>query len=313
MKIEKVYIACHKNDLRLTRICVASIRYWYPKIPIYLIKDRFNGDFSTAELESAWGVRDFETANRIFGWGMSKLEPVFNDKGSRFLVLDSDTVFTGRVLDRLEQYSEYFIVNCESQPAQRVKEIYFDLDELHAFDPRFVYLGNTFNTGQYVATGGILSHNDFAAVNWDTNPPSLKHSEVFRNGEQGVLNYVVMKKAAANELTVRSVPFMRWPGYGIDDIDTCNFNDASPYLSVVHWAGLTRPWISTMIRSDILGFFEDYYYSRMLMGLLLKGWRAMTQGVANMNARTKRRLFRSSIGSRTRTFDHPVTGPISSS
>ena len=43
MTIDAVYIACYKYDLRFTRILVASIRHWYPEIPIYLIKDRFYG------------------------------------------------------------------------------------------------------------------------------------------------------------------------------------------------------------------------------------------------------------------------------
>jgi lipopolysaccharide biosynthesis glycosyltransferase len=313
MKIEKIYIACHKYDLRLARICVASIRYWYPEIPIYLIKDHFNGNFSTAESERAWNVRVFETSKRIFGWGMSKLEPVFSDNGGRFLVLDSDTVFIGRVLDRLDEFSENFVVHFEEQPAQRVKEIYFDVDKLHEFDPTFIYSGHTFNTGQYVATGGILRREDFAAVNWEVSPPTLKDSEIFKNGEQGVLNYVLLKKAATSELTLASVPFMRWPGYGIDDIDIGKFNDTSPYQNIIHWAGLTRPRISAMPRSDILEFFEDYYYSRISMGQLVKGWRSMGNSVANMKARTKRRLLRSNTGSRMRPLDQQVTGPVSSS
>lgn len=310
MKIEKIYIACHKYDLRLTRICIASIRYWYLDIPIYLIKDRFNGEFSTAEPERVWNVGVFDTSNRIFGWGMSKLEPVFSDKGSRFLVLDSDTVFTGRVLDRLEQFSEDFVVHFEKQPEQRVKEIYFDVDKLSEFDSSFVYAGDTFNTGQYVATGGILRREDFAAVNWNVNPPTLKHSQIFKNGEQGVLNYVLLKKAAAAEVSVATATFMRWPGYGIDDIDISKLNAASPYPNIIHWAGLIRPRTSAMIRSDILEFFEDYYYSKVPMGQLLRRWRALSQQVANLKKRT-RRLFGLRNISRTAPLAHRITNPIS--
>jgi len=266
MRIEKIYIATHKHDVRLARICVASIRYWYPDVPISLIKDYYNGEFSTEEIERVWKVSVFETPYRRFGWGMSKLEPVFSENGSRFLILDSDTVFTGRVLHRLEQHAAHFVVHLESQPAQRLKEIYFDLDKLKEFDPEFSFDGQVFNTGQYVATGGMLRREDFAAVSWSTVPPSLKFPQIFKNGDQGVLNYVLLKKAARGDVSLAGVPFMRWPLDDINDIDLEKLSSDSPYADVIHWAGLTRRRLGTMIRADILQFFEDYYYSKVSLG-----------------------------------------------
>jgi hypothetical protein len=291
---------------------VASIRYWYPAIPIFLIKDSFNGEFSTEEIERVWKIKIYQTANRYFGWGMSKLEPVFTERGTRMLILDSDTVFAGRVLDRLEQFPQQFVVSFEKQPAQRVKEIYFDLDKLREFDAAFVYAGDTFNTGQYVATGGILRREDFTGVNWETSPPSLRHPEIFKNGEQGILNYVLLKKAAAGELTVAGESFMRWPGYGIDDISVENLHDASPYQSVIHWAGLTRSRLSSMIRHDILQFFENYYYSRISLGPLLMVSRSGTQFLANLNKRIRRKLFGSGVGSSITSANRRVQTPATS-
>jgi hypothetical protein len=54
LKIEGVIISSYRYDVALTRICVASIRYWYPDIPIWLVKDRHYGDFSTREIEKHW-------------------------------------------------------------------------------------------------------------------------------------------------------------------------------------------------------------------------------------------------------------------
>jgi hypothetical protein len=274
MRIEKVYIATHKNDVRLTRICVASIRYWYPDIPIYLIKDYYNGSFSTEEIERVWNVHVFEAPFRCFGWGMSKLEPVFSEQGIRLLILDSDIVFTGRVLDRLEQHSEDFVVHLEKQSAQRVREIYFDLDKLKEFDPDFNFQGQVFNTGQYVVTGGILRREDFAPVSWSTTPPSLRDPRIFKNGDQGVLNYVLLKKTALGLASLASVPFMRWPMEDISDIDLSKLAADSPYADVIHWAGLSRARLRSMIRFDILSFFEGYYYSRIRLGKSRKLLRA---------------------------------------
>ena len=42
----KIVVACFKKDIHIARICVASVRYWYPDIDIYLLKDLSFGDFS---------------------------------------------------------------------------------------------------------------------------------------------------------------------------------------------------------------------------------------------------------------------------
>lgn len=287
--IHKIYIATHKHDLRFARICVASIRYWYPQIPISLIKDDYRGEFSTEEIERVWDVSVYQSAERFFGWGMSKLEPVFTDAG-RFLILDADTVFTGRVIERLNAFTEDFVVSFEKQSPQRLGEIYFDLDKLRQFDPEFVFTGETFNTGQYIATGRRLRREDFPMIDWNTSPPALKSRDTFRNGEQGALNYVLQKKAAAGELTLGGTAFMRWPQDGINDIRLEKLATNSPYTEIIHWAGLRRPRLSSMIRADILQFFEDYYYSRVGFGGSRKRLRVAVDGVKSVNARINRRV-----------------------
>lgn len=61
-----------RQDVHLARICVASIRYWYPDIPILLLKDLFHGDFSTREIEAHWDVGTFPTTRDQHGWGFGK-------------------------------------------------------------------------------------------------------------------------------------------------------------------------------------------------------------------------------------------------
>src|SRR5438045_1395202 len=101
MKIDRIYIAGHKSDFRFTQCCVASIRHWYPKIPVTLIKDESSGGYSTEQLENLWNVSCFNSRQKVFGLGMSKLEPLFLPIRERCLIIDSDIVFLGRVLDSL--------------------------------------------------------------------------------------------------------------------------------------------------------------------------------------------------------------------
>jgi lipopolysaccharide biosynthesis glycosyltransferase len=292
MKIEKIYIATHKDDLRLTRICIASIRYWYPEIPIYLIKDYFNGDFCTKELEHIWNVKVFQTERKYYGWGLSKLEPLFIKEPSRVLILDSDIVFIGKLIDWLETFEEDFVVQLETQPPEKVDGLYFSLNKMKIFDPAFNYLNYTFNTGQIVGTTGILERTDFnSLINWDTNPPSLKYPQIFKNGDQGILNYIVMKKSSSAELSVQRVPFMKWGADEINQFDLEQIKYNSPYPFLIHWAGLKKPRLGDMIRSDILKFFEDIYYSKIGLGTLKKSGRILNSLISGKYRKIKHRLL----------------------
>ncbi len=272
MKITGVFIATHKYDMRFTRICVASIRYWYPVIPIYLIKDRINGDFDTREIETIWNVKIFETQRKHFGWGFSKLEPLFIKGRKRYLILDSDIVFVGRVLDYLDGFEGDFTVQLERQPDPEVKRLYFSVEEMRRWDPDFVYPHYTFNSGQIVATGGLIRREDFEElVNWNTLPVSRKHPEVFTmGGDQGVLNYLLLKKAAADQLTISRVPFMKYYEEELETIDLKLLTDASPYPFLIHWAGRKKRRLRKMLRSDILLHFETMYYAKVPLGSLKK-------------------------------------------
>lgn len=266
-RIDHVYIATHRGDLRLTRICVASVRRWYPRIPIFLLKDLANGDFSTRELEERWDVKVWPTQERSFGWGFIKLEPLFAPERGRYLVLDSDIVFVGRVIDTLERFDADFVVQEESQPERDVPALYFDASAIrNSLDPTFTSTAFTFNTGQYVATSGIMRREDFdALVGW-TSPRRVLHPECFNSSDQGVLNYVVLKKLAAGEITVARTPFMKWGAKEMSEFEVHSLHERSPYPYLIHWAGLKRRRQGQMLRADILQHFEREYYARLPFG-----------------------------------------------
>ena len=98
-----VVISVNKSDLWFCRICVSSIRYYYPNVDIFLIKDNLNGEFSTREIEFEWNVRLIEFEKNKFGWGVPKMF-LFTDSrfyGKYLFVLDSDIVVLGKLLDYL--------------------------------------------------------------------------------------------------------------------------------------------------------------------------------------------------------------------
>jgi len=267
-KIERIYIAAHKGDLRFTKICVASVRYWYPNIPITLIKDNYSGFFSTKEIEKNFKVDLFDTEIQSFGWGFSKLEPLFLEQREKFLVLDSDIVFAGKVLDILETYEENFIVSSHGASEKFLESHYYSPNQLKKIDPDFIPPGYAFNTGQIVITSGIFKREDFSHfIEW-SEPRNVIYSDVFKMGEQGLLNYILQKKHSQGKIALKQAQFMEWgKSQDVQNIDLKNFNSESRgYPFIIHWAGLKQPLYSQIANGFILSFFEDYYYSKILFG-----------------------------------------------
>ena len=273
MRIEGIVLSCYIRDVYFTRVCVASIRYWYPHIPIWLLKDHHCGDFSTREIENKWNVQVYPGLQKDLGWGFGKLEVLTSSPARRLLLLDSDIVFAGRVIDRLEQFNEDFVV--ESFDETKIEEQFFSLSGLRQVDQAFEFPGYGFNTGQIVATTGKLTKQDFESlVNWQTR--SIIHTEVFKMGEQGLLNYMVLRNVQKRKVTIRREPFMVWPGEAsrAEHIQLKHIDPEGRQQQLIHWAGLR--WGKTldeMPRSEILLHFERMYYQRVRFGSWLKRWR----------------------------------------
>lgn len=277
MKIEGVVVSCYRFDLQLTRICVASIRFWYPQIPVWLLKDRHYGDFSTREIEKHWDVQIFPGRQKNLGWGFGKLELITELPRKRLLLLDSDTVFTGRVIDWLEGFDEDLVVDQEDFDDTAIEVQFFCLSKLRQLDKEFEFPGYGFNTGQMVATTGCLTKQDFdGLLDWQTR--TVKHPEVFKKGEQGLFNYAVLRKVQQGKLAIRRVPFMVWPGEAAraEHIHLNDLTPNGPHRQVIHWAGLG--WgkaLEDMPRPEVLSHFEDLYYSRVPFGVWLRQWRRL--------------------------------------
>jgi hypothetical protein len=261
--IEQVYLTAYRRDFWFTQICVGSIRYWYPKVPIALIKDLGAGDFETGELEKNWDVKLFPTPVKNFGGGFAKLEPLFLEEKQRCLILDSDVVFVGRVLDALERAPGDFVIHAEDNLAPNGDHLSYDPEALRRFDPSFHPPSFIFNSGNYVATTGLLHRSDFSAlVNW-TEPRTLRRPDIFRGWDQGPVNYLVFKGRAEGRFTMAREVFYLWaetpsPALNLELIK----RRTSPPM-MMHWVG--RPKSSDfagMARADVLRFFRDYHDSR---------------------------------------------------
>ncbi|MBB1284683.1 hypothetical protein HRH25_09895 [Flavisolibacter sp. BT320] len=274
-----VVIGVNKRDLWLCRICVASIRYYYPDVKIYLLKDELNGKFSTKEVEKNWNVEQIKYPVKRFGWGAAKMHFFCDQRFAerKFLVLDSDIVITGRILDEpfLKRFDQDIIISEEYPVNPNSKwftQTYFDYDVIRSHDPDFTFGGFTFNTGQIFCKGSFLDPKIVEPYFNFNGMPSWKRMDLFPLVDQSVLNYVLPQQLKSGNIRIGRQSFMLWSetdrvkGLSLDEIKS---GESLPF--VIHWAGAFRtPLLGKMTRGDILSFFEKKYYEKIFGGAVLR-------------------------------------------
>jgi hypothetical protein len=261
--VDCIYVAASRHDSRHTRIAVASVRYFYPDIPVRILAGGRLRRGLLEELRQYWDVTLADIPVGEYGWGFVKLEALFGPPGERFVVLDSDTALTGPILDTWADSDAPFLVDNEENPETAKKEIYYDWRRLHEIDPAAHPPRFLFNSGQWRGTAGILTRDDFAPwVEW-AFPRRLRHPQCFMPGDQGILNYVLNQKAMLDGLRVECRPIMRWPARGLQDFDAERLATKAAKPLIIHWAGLKKARLSQMNGFDLLAFFEKIYYRRL--------------------------------------------------
>lgn len=289
--IDCIYVAASARDGRFTRICIASIRQFYPRARLQILAGGPLQPGLASELRRYWDVDIADFPKGDYGWGFVKLEPLFGREGERFLMLDSDTVVTGPVLDLCSASEAPLIVDDEVQPDIEIRRIYYDWEKLAQIEPA-LRPAFVFNSGQWFGTGGVLSRTDFAPwIEWDM-PRRVRRPDIFKNGDQGILNYVLNRKSAAGEIAVGRTRLMRWPGHSMKGLDAHSVASGLSDPLVVHWAGLKKQRLSAMPGADLLRHFESAYYARLPGGSIRRRWNAgrLSAGNWTRDARIKLRM-----------------------
>jgi hypothetical protein len=300
-RIDKIVIVCHKGDLWLTKICVASIRYWYPDRELYVFKDLYGGDFSVEELQKYWNVKLLELEPNRYGTSISKIALYLGESKERILAIDSDLFFAGFVLEKLESLDHDFVVNEElhgTSDSDWFKKTYYDYDAVKNIDPEFNFPGYTFNGGQIVLTSAVFKKDDFSPfVDW-SGIPGLRRKDIFSLNDQGLLNYFLPKHEQSGRITVGRAKFMHWSEHEpVKALPLSEIINRKGIPFMIHWAGTVAPDISKMTRSDIVSFFQKQYYSRVPLGELRRtafnSWKKFRYGGAIGSLKRFLRLNRS--------------------
>ena len=272
-----IIIFCHKKDFFLAEILVASIRFYYPFIEIYLCKDFLKGPFPTDEMEKYWNVKILDLGITHFGWSAAKMHFYLSDKlkGKMALLLDADIVFTGRVLDRLVPLSVHndVIVSPDyhrGNEGEWLKKQYYDLDIVQKMHPDYKLPGYYFNCGQLVARSGLFTQEEVIGVFDKDNFPFWTNLKAFPLVDQGVLNYLLPYKEQKKELKIARCEYYIW--IDTDIARQMDFNEVvkgEKYPFMIHWAGNERiPYIYGMLRGDILVHFQKMYYEKIPYGTI---------------------------------------------
>ena len=268
--VDCIYIAACARDARFTRICIASIRYFYPDVSIKLLAGDIIQSGLAAEVKKFWNVDLAILPIGDYGWGMVKLEPLFGPPGQRFMVVDVDTVFTGKVLDLRAQSDAPFFVDDEQLSDVDFARLYYDWHKLRKIDPNVQSATRAFNVGQWFGTAGVVKREEFDPwVEW-TLPRRLRYPELFMGGDQGICNYVILQREALAGLRIDRRTFMRWPGHGMADLSVDRVAGGIAPPLVVHWAGMKAIFLRNMTGADLLRFFEWFYYTKLPAGRLCR-------------------------------------------
>jgi hypothetical protein len=291
-----VVIGCFRGDRHWARTCAASVRHWHPEARIFLLKDLSRGDFSTAEMEQALGAELFPNPRGSWGWPWSKLAVFFHPQRERFLFLDSDTVLLGR-LDGIYQKKEAdFVVTGIrgiGPESETLNRHYLDQQLVRKLDPVYRFPGYAFNGGQMVITAGMFRQEDFASLVEFGPIPKNRYPEIFKHGDQGILNYFLAKAAAEGRARVAYEDFWIW---GWDKKKMAEIGVGQLRVGgipqIAHWAGGDKGSVfHNLVRKDILDFYEESYYRKVPAGRWKRAVRSAGLGLAARLKKTKKFLI----------------------
>ncbi|NEP31273.1 MULTISPECIES: hypothetical protein [unclassified Moorena] len=203
-----IITACYKADYFMVKATCASIRYYLPEVPICVIVD---GDFSITEIEELYNVQTLHTSefkHSILreicpGSPRTKLASIWESPFDEFLCIDSDIVFWGNVLSKinLKLYDFVILSNLLSsiKDKENIKQFFFDTDKLNNIDPDFQWLNRPFFcAGAFAAKKDCLDLDTYIRL----EEFSRKNPGTFNFAEQGIFNYMVLKAADQNTLSI---------------------------------------------------------------------------------------------------------------
>lgn len=264
-----IVVFANAKDFFLTKICIASIRHFYPDVEIFIVKDELNGKFSTKLLERTYNAKIFKLSKKHFGWSAAKIHFLIeNNEDKLFLCLDSDIVFIGPVLEKFENLNSDFCISpeyCEEPIPIDTQSVYFDMNKIKNNFEKYRFPGYFFNAGQTLVNPSKFSRKYFDKLFEPDRYPYYTNMKDFPMVDQSILNFVIPILETENKIIVSKIEFMNWSVsfFSVKENNELEIlNENHKYL--VHYAGDTRTThLNLMKGNKLLYFFKSSYFQRL--------------------------------------------------
>jgi hypothetical protein len=216
---------CHAGDKFMVQATLASMRYYFPMVPICLVVD---GAFDVSDLEKDYGlivlrISDLpspEMRKLIAGNYRAKLAALWEGPFEFYVWLDSDAIVWGDFTSQLRFDLDFQIFGPDSERVDDSLEtipgwlphFFFDPSLLKQFDPDFKWQGNLyFCSGAFACRRNVITFDQWTKAElWGR----------WKMGEQGLLNYLVHSKAGRGELKAAAANLQHiWVQHGKRELE----------------------------------------------------------------------------------------------
>jgi hypothetical protein len=253
-----VVVTVTRRDLHWARGTCASVRYFMPDVPVWLLLD---GPGSTADLERAYGVRVDRTEDVdhpglqevSFGSYLTKLSTLWLAPFETFLFLDADTVVWGDLREHADLERFDFVLDRPIGGSPHVDRWIMDVDAAARHFPQFDARGHVddyVNNGAFFARRGALDLERYL----DLARFSREHPGVFLT-DLGIFNFMLFGGADEGTLRLSQRDLQVLVGFSsrhnllrgarFEDLQRrFSLADGRPVVDspvVLHWAGPVKP------------------------------------------------------------------------
>ena len=303
-----VVVTVTQRDLHWAKGTCASVRYFMPDAPIWLLVD---GPGSTSDLERTYGVRVGRTSDvdhrglreLSFGSYLTKLSTLWLAPFETFLFLDADTVVWGDVRGHADLDHNDFVLDLPLGGSPHVERWIMDVDAVTRHFPEFDARGHVqdyVNNGAFLARRGALDLDRYLELaRFSRENPGVFLTDL------GIFNYMLFGGADEGSLRLAQRELIVLVGFStrhgllrgarLEDVQRrFSLVDGKPAVespAVLHWAGPVKPEVGSDPRdlAEPMMFFRRRFRRDRRKSDRLTPWDELQLRLEDRRARRRRR------------------------
>lgn len=209
-----IIIGCAENDLYLLKGCIESVKHSMGNHAIGILYDGYHlnklkkitNHYNVVEIIDRNAVDRIILKKMSFGYGLTKMLSFWYSPFNHFLYLDADIIIYGNVMMNV-MTTDYDIVISRIEDyhdEEWVSNFFYDKALLKKHFPEYrqdTYDNNLFCTGVFWSKKNIIDVTWYEEMLMFIN----EHPDVFKCGDQGLLNYMIFTLHANNKIRIGRV------------------------------------------------------------------------------------------------------------